>query len=794
MTLPVPSQRVQHRPAAGLAVMAATIAMALHGCPWIDLGIVDQFACSDGGCDTADAGPRDGGDAGDGLGDGGVSDAGGADGGGPASGEFRTLSRMSAVRAYGTATVLRTGKVLLVGCSDPAAPCAELFAPAAASFEPAGALNFPRTRHSATLLADGNVLITGGRTPLQTSYVTASELYDPVTNAFAPFAPLTTSRARHTSLVLGNGDVLVLGGVSESTVQAPPAWERLPLWGGAFVASPSTAAWADILHTALPSGRVLLSGGFRGLLLPSPKREANLYRPETETTPRTGGNPAAAYGGGAAVRLPDGTVLLTGGQDETGSTVATAEIFEPATETFRLVGPMLEARAQHRATLLGDGLVLVTGGEVDAAVSRGPVRDSTELYDWRTGRFERGPRLNAARANHTAVLLAGGRVLLAGGLGYTVVNDAGTHVALSSAEVFLPVATGSAEARSVSASPIAPRLGSSVTLLPNGQVLLAGGRDTIDGGAVPSSALYDPVAGTTTATGSMNAARVDHTATLLSEGLVLVTGGDEPAPDGGPSAELYTPRTGTFTRVPMPAPRRRGHTASLLGNGLVLIAGGADARAPGVAALLFNPRSGDFRATDGGPGAERAWHTASPLPDGTVLLAGGVGHRDQDGGAAERLSHAERYDPRTDTFLPTGGLLEPRSHHSAVVLPTGDILVSGGHSPDGGVLTSQERYDWSSQAFVAVDSPLAEGRARHAAAVLPGGRIAIIGGEGGASSLPIASFELFGHYALSALEAGQLPSGVAGHSAIRLPDGRLLIAGGATFDGGWVPAAPVLFQ
>src|SRR4030095_8598146 len=113
------------------------------------------------------------------------------------------------------------------------------------------------------------------------------------------------------------------------------------------------------------------------------------------------------------------------------------------------------------------------------------------------------------------------------------------------------------------------------TVLPNGLVLLAGG---ISGTFFQSSAeLYNPVTGTFTPTGSMSTARESHTATLLPSGLVLITGGNSGFGLGAilNSAELYDPATGTFTLLPSTMTTvRNQHTATLLGNGKVLITGG----------------------------------------------------------------------------------------------------------------------------------------------------------------------------------------------------------------------------
>src|SRR5207253_2139636 len=118
---------------------------------------------------------------------------------------------------------------------------------------------------------------------------------------------------------------------------------------------------------------------------------------------------------------------------------------------------------------------------------------------------------------------------------------------------------------------ILPRTNHTATLLPNNQVLVAGGfHNAVNG----SAELYDPVTGAWTATGNLRTKRGRHTATLLPDGKVLVAGGS----DGNgylSDAELYDPATGTWTPTGSLLTPRLGPTATLLQNGKVLVAGGA---------------------------------------------------------------------------------------------------------------------------------------------------------------------------------------------------------------------------
>src|SRR5437667_956699 len=258
-----------------------------------------------------------------------------------------------------------------------------------------------------------------------------------------------------------------------------------------------------------------------------------------------------------ATLLPDGEVLAAGGgtngsQSYPNPYIKSAELYAPATGAWRITGSLNYVRSLHTATLLPSGKVLVAGGWPEATST-----GTAELYDPATRSWTLTGNFNARHAAHTATLLFDGKVLVAGG----------SH-APSSAELYDP-ATGT---WSLTGNLTTPRYGyHTATLLFDGRVLVAGGTYNL-----ASAELYNPATGTWTSTGSLHTGRSNHTATLLLNGKVLVAGGMNQSFTFGAltSTELYDPATGTWTVTGDLNVPRLNHTATMLPDGKVLVAGG----------------------------------------------------------------------------------------------------------------------------------------------------------------------------------------------------------------------------
>jgi WD40 repeat protein len=345
---------------------------------------------------------------------------------------------------------------------------------------------------------------------------------------------------------------------------------------------------------------------------------------------------ATPRSGQTATLLPDGRVLIVGGDDK-GLPLASAELYDPATGIFSPTGSLANARYYHSATLLPDGQVLIAGGQDGTNMA--------ELYDPKTGIFSPTGSMITRRLFQSATLLPDGRVLVACGA-----QDA-------SVELYDPKAGTFSETGSMKT--VIQR--ATATLLPDGRVLIAGGEipaQHMSEIRFASTELYDPATGTFSPTGSMAAYRAWDNATLLLDGRVLVdggVGGEIGGASPNTSAELYDPSTGTFSSTGSMASDHADGTATLLSDGRVLIAGADDGSGT---AELYDPKTGTFRAT-GSMAYFRGWATATLLPDGRVLIAGGEGGPTGGPLNSSTLSSAELYDPKSGTFSLAGPIKAP---------------------------------------------------------------------------------------------------------------------------------------
>lgn len=317
---------------------------------------------------------------------------------------------------------------------------------------------------------------------------------------------------------------------------------------------------------------------------------------------------------------------------------------------------------------------------------------------------------------------------------------------------------------SLTGSPNANRTDHTATLLPDGKVLVAAGHGV--GHALESSEVYNPATGTWNATSYLNMERQNHSATLLQNGKILVAGHHDMG--SFEFAEVYDPATDTWSYTDSLGWDRGNHTATLLPDGKVLVAGGSSSLAPSLAwAEVYDPASGTWSATSSLTAA-RAAHTATLLPNGKVLVAGGLGSGNST------LGTAELYDPASGTWSATGSLATTRWHHTATLLPDGKVLVAGGYNNMLGPLGTVEVYDPASGTWSATGSLVAR-RSEHTATLLPNGKVLVVGGYGAGS---LATAEVYNPATGTWTPTGSLASYRQQHTATLLLDGKVLVVGG----------------
>jgi hypothetical protein len=526
-----------------------------------------------------------------------------------------------------------------------------------------------------------------------------------------------------------------------------------------------------------------------------------------------------------ATLLPNGKVLAIGGNTPSENAtvmLGSAELYDPATETWSAVQqPMGEARAEHTATLLATGKVLVAGGYG---------LQSTELFDPETELWTSAGSLNASGAGQSAVLLPSGRVLLLRGKNARLYDPASnqwhsaptpeteiprTLTLLPNGSVLLTGNVSFSEPWAETFDPATDYWKSTIwfalpfgadfepnsaTLLPNGNVLITG---VVMSGLVREAAqLYDPGADSWRSAGTPKALRSSCTATLLPSGTVLLAGGQGvdrksgveifsmsqgrtvsrgtmSSPMGNPSsavlpdgrvlivdqnAEIYSPASHQFTAIAMPFEEYVQSTALVLlpSGKLLLLWAGFAFSSPPLGAAIFDPDTSGWSAA---PGLNYFVEprTATLLPDGRVLVAGGQ----PDAGVI--VKKASIYDPASNSWTPVSDLPEPRAWHTVTLLPSGKVLVAGGvttgeRGDTGGTLTTLI-FDPATGTWHAAAS-MNEFHFFATATLLPDGTVLIAEANSAEIYDPVGdSWRL-------------APAPGYGGSATLLQNGRVLIAGG----------------
>jgi hypothetical protein len=686
---------------------------------------------------------------------------------------------------------------------------------------PSGTSLLPaRAGHTASLLADGRVLLVGGI--CSDGLLDSVQIFDPSTELLTSATPLPSKRALHTATTI-DGVIYLVGGVTDGWRLATDLL-RLDPDTLSFATVPGVAlATPRIAHaaTALPDGTLMISGGLTSTANASAATLADLQPALIATDSVTVFSPAdnrflwnacmrhpraghsatlcpvvktAAQGGSPATPPVEQIVVFLGGHDggampaglSGGTSAAIGRVWDDAEVTntanwqpvdvlYRIetnaAKPVRGSpRYNHAATSLPNNTgFLVTGGRSPA----GPVADNwlvgaTAQYAGGQGdnvliggipMFVEAPPLKTARCNHAAAILAGNVVGIAGGLA----ND----TVLASVEEFA--------------------INTVATVPFDGSAVLA---PSASGANLPQP-------------------QTDAAALVLTTGPWLLTGGLGSLPDGFLSAVVVYDRTiGTVITVPGPAftqPLTVAPVATIaLADGTILIIGSTQPDSFPYSstsltgfAWTFDPATGLSTVT-GAPVTSRLGASITLLSNGSVLLAGGMGIG-PTGYAV--LNSAEIYDPRNRAFRALfKQMTVPRCGHSATLLPDGTVLIAGGflfppitYDLPGVIaawapsLATAEIFDPTTQSFTAVAAALPQAVAMHAATTLPGGDVLLTGGFKSfyvqypftaISVAPVAQAVVFNATAKNFGLIAPMAIARAMHTATLTSSGTVLVAGG----------------
>jgi hypothetical protein len=303
------------------------------------------------------------------LGDGGIFVAGGdtstaAELLAPGAAAWAPAGALAQMRVFPAVSVLAGDAVLVAGGDGPggsAVASAEVWSRATGFFTGTGPMNVARQAFTLTTLPDGRALAVGGSPALVSGAGSSTtEIYDPATNAWTPAASMPSGRLGQTATLLPNCRVLIVGDHPQAVLYDIGSGTFVP--GGTETAGGSGLQRSYHTATLLVDGRVLIAGGVDAG--GAPLASASIYDPATNAfTPA--GSMSQARSQAVAVRLPDGRVLVAGGVPAGGGGSASADIYDPGTGAWSTSAPLPHAEAGGEAQLLPDARVIVMGGTFD---------------------------------------------------------------------------------------------------------------------------------------------------------------------------------------------------------------------------------------------------------------------------------------------------------------------------------------------------------------------------------------------------------------------------------------------
>jgi N-acetylneuraminic acid mutarotase len=681
-----------------------------------------------------------------------------------ASGSWSVTGSLQTPRVAPMAVTLSNGKVLIAGGLDNnnhAIASAEVYDPTSGEWSQTASMLTARVQATVTLLQNKKVLVAGGET--ETGLAASAEIYNPSAHRWSATGSMTTPRANHTATLLADGRVLVAGGLSSDSsggiVSAEiydPSNGKWSLTGSMSTPRESQSA------TLLPTGEVVVSGGNVDIL-DGPTGSAEVYHPSTGKWTTTG-RMMTSRSSHISVTLADGSAIVSGGDygNFAGfNPLAMTDRYDSKTNRWSPVGdmhvargavPKVAGRAYHTATMLGDGRVLVAGGfGYITNFTQSVILQTAEIFDPSSATWRLTGNMNQPRAQHAAVALADGRVLVAGGY------DFGPP--LASAEIFSPKSQAASPPDAMSMHPgfVSARVAHRAHLI----------SARIHRAARPIGVLHrrrsgppPPSMGRWTTTASMHVGRAFQPATLLQNGKVLVEGCDALG-SGGKTAELYDPGKGTWTLTGSMHVARCGHSAILLNDGRVLVAGGTSGANVWSSTEIYDPTAQRWSLA-GNLNSTRSDAELALLPNGAVLAPAGFAVNTIPRDSADLYSEASR----SSTATPSLNL--SRWGYSADVLANGQVLVEGGTTQDNFTTPTCELYDPIANVWTFTGSTI--GQESSVSVLLNSGQVL--------ATTPSQQYDPA--TAVWTQTTGQLNIDRINNTLTVLADGRVLTAGGCT--------------
>lgn len=744
---------------------------------------------------------------------------------------------MSRFRYLHTATLLANGKVLVAGGTDGIAPLytCELYDPATNTWSPAGSLSVARYRHSATWIAStGKVLVTGGFSGGGTASV---EEYDPSTNLWTIKTSMGIPRYDHTAILLRDQvSVLVAGGFDNNTPASPRTTaERWNGASWSATANNMPNAHAQATAGLLPNGTVVVAGGVLDNAGNSSKN-AEIYTPGSNAwsagaalpQPRTlNAGVMNSLGqvlmiGGFAANftdsfLPEGAASSYVQDPPQVPPVSTLNVSDNCTISCNSKSPncawgIPPGPLNPACTLspcANEGAACSAAGVATVCVSTNPTDTTVICSDTRYNHtFTASPLTN--RAYNLAIqsdIKATGQPIS----GTILVDDItltshkifmadGSTVAMTVGTGKLPVRTNIVQGRlsdtvtlsGVTVSTFQPTVdfcNAATAICPKtiqlvGDSLVIAGTLQVDQMVFSDTLVYDPAntwsfmrqkpASPTHVL--LAASQFFNSSTVLPAGQALVLGGIDDQGNARTSLEILVNDIGAFTAAAAPN-ARQFHSATLLTSGNILVAGGDNGNTPPSSPIagfqVYDPSASGFAAAGASMNSSRESHTATLLPDGRVLACGGYTGADWTAGVVHSTSTCELYTPGSNSFAYTVAMTTPRAHHTATLLFTGQVLVTGGVDQNGTPLSRTEIYDVFLTTWFQI-TPLNVARSQHTSTLLRDGRVLIAGGR---QLNPLGISEVYDPSSTLWTPA-QMSRNRYLHTATFLPDGRVVAAGG----------------